>query len=106
MSGWHGRTEVTVHLYWLLPTWLRRKGRWSTTKEVGIETKAVVIALVSRRGRGQRKREILRSIKEKWRPAKGRTRRMYRRKRRNGHTKGRRTSSAFWGHLGGAFAGT
>src|SRR5271163_308575 len=64
-----------------LQTWLRGKGRWSTTKEVGIGTKVVIVALISRRGRGERKRKVLRSIKEKWRPAEGRTRRIYRRRR-------------------------
>jgi hypothetical protein len=66
------------HQRWQLQTWLRRKGRWTTTKEAGIGTNAVrVVALVSRRGRGKRKREISRSIKEKWRPAEG-NKRMYR----------------------------
>src|SRR5271154_6168142 len=80
------------HQRWQLHTWLWRKvRRWSTTKEIGIGAKAVVVALVSRRGRGKRKREILRSVKEKWRPAEGRKRRMYRRKRRrNGRPKGGR----------------
>src|SRR5271155_1989863 len=86
------------HQRWQLQTWLWRKVRtWSTTKEVGIVTKAVVVALVSRRGRGTRKqKQNLLSRKQKWRLTEGR------KKRTKG---GRRTSNAFWRHSGGFFEG-
>src|SRR5271170_4789795 len=53
------------HQRWQLHTWLWRKVRWSMTEEVGMGTKAVVVALISHRGRGERRKEKLRSTNEK-----------------------------------------